>query len=283
MSKTKYYCFTLNNYNDNDIQRLRDANDNTRVSYIVFGREVGESGTPHLQGYIELNLRSTMGQVKSILGSRVHLEARRGTAEEASAYCKKDGEFEEFGTISSSAQGRRTDLESIVERVKEGSGIRAIATEFPGQFIRYHAGIERLVTILQRREMAPSFNGPYRWDVGEFQTLILWGASGIGKTEFAKYLLPNALFVTHLDDLRGFNPETYEGIIFDDMSFVHIHREAQIHLVDYDNPRSIHIRYGTANIPAGTKKIFLTNNHGGHCVSIEDPAIRRRVAIMHLE
>ena len=37
-----------------------------------------------------------------------HLEIQRGSAEEASIYCKKDGEFEEFGEISLNANDRRS-------------------------------------------------------------------------------------------------------------------------------------------------------------------------------
>lgn len=44
-------CLTINNYVDEEVvQKL--LNDD-RFSYIVVGREVGASGTPHLQCYAE--------------------------------------------------------------------------------------------------------------------------------------------------------------------------------------------------------------------------------------
>lgn len=111
-----------------------------------------------------------------------------------------------------------------------------------------------------------------------FQTLIMWGESGTGKTTLALNLLPKALIVSHMDDLRNLSPKHY-GIIFDDMSFTHIPREAQIHLLDWDLARSIHIRYGCAHIPKHTPKIFTTNVPYG-LIFLDDPAINRRTKII---
>jgi len=47
----KRWVFTLNNYTDEDISALADAstvNGGETFSYLVFGREVGESGIPYL-------------------------------------------------------------------------------------------------------------------------------------------------------------------------------------------------------------------------------------------
>lgn len=49
-------------------------------------------------------------------------------------------------------------------------------------------------------------------------------------------------------------------------------------MVDFDDERSIHVRYTTAFIPAGTKKIFTTNVQDGHIYMAGDAAIERRVA-----
>lgn len=113
-------------------------------------------------------------------------------------------------------------------------------------------------------------------------SMIIWGDAGIGKTEYAKFLLGESLMVSHIDDLANFNPEFHNGIIFDDMDFKHFPRTSQIHLLDWDNDRSIHIRYQTAFIPKNTKKIFTTNEFNGSIFNLEDGAIRRRVRIEHL-
>lgn len=59
------------------------------VVYILFGREVGESGTPHLQGTICLRSRKYRSQVKQIIGHNPHLEVTQNLARSIE-YCKKD-------------------------------------------------------------------------------------------------------------------------------------------------------------------------------------------------
>lgn len=120
-----YWCFTLNNYVADDETYLRSVIESDLCTYIVFGRETSESGTPHLQGYIELSTRKRMNQVKTLLGhDRFHLEPRRrnSNAVRASSYCKKDGNFEEFGTLSTPnrGDGKRTELQQVYTAITEG-------------------------------------------------------------------------------------------------------------------------------------------------------------------
>lgn len=120
MSRAKRWCFTLNNPTDDEDQAIGSAGDRDDVEYLVFGRETGESGTPHLQGYVIFTSAIRLSTVKSRLGSqRFHLEVSRGTPREASDYCKKDGDYEEFGDCPDVSQGRRTDLERFFDWCKE--------------------------------------------------------------------------------------------------------------------------------------------------------------------
>ena len=89
--------------------------------------------------------------------------------------------------------------------------------------------------------------------------VILTGETGGGKTQLALNMLPGALMVSHMDMLKFYSPHRYTGIIFDDMSFAHIPREAALHLLDHEQERGIHVRYGLGMLPKDTKKIFTTN------------------------
>jgi len=113
----------------------------------------------------------------------------------------------------------------------------------------------------------------------EFKSTVIVGPSGIGKTVHAKRMATKpALFVSHLDDLKSFDPRRHRSIIFDDMSFTHIPIQGQIHLVDQYEPRSIHVRYGVVKIPRGIEKWFTSNS----AVFTEHPAVKRRINQINL-
>ena len=95
--KSTSYCFTINNYSNADENLLKDL----PYKYLVYGREVGENGTPHLQGYVEFHSKRHFSAVKK-LHTTAHWEVRKGTAQQAAEYCKKDNDFFEDGTISMS-------------------------------------------------------------------------------------------------------------------------------------------------------------------------------------
>lgn len=145
---SKHWVFTLNNYTAEDVEHLRSFSAAERCKYIIWGREVSDSGTPHLQGYVQFKQRVRLNQVKTFLGSqRLHAERMRGTATQASTYCKKEGDFEEHGDIDTE-QGRRTDIERLVEWCRDRTSLpprHEVIREFPGLAMR---GIDRLMDIV---------------------------------------------------------------------------------------------------------------------------------------
>jgi len=141
------------------------------VTYCVFGREVGENGTRHLQGYLELSSRLRINQVKNLLGTqRVHLEMRRGTATQASEYCKKDGDFEEFGELSQNGQGHRSDLDLLQQSLIQGQSLSYISQEHFSSFIKYQRGIQAFRNIHDLKRT---------WICS---VIVYWGRTGTGKT-----------------------------------------------------------------------------------------------------
>ena len=113
-------------------------------------------------------------------------------------------------------------------------------------------------------------------------TLVLFGPTNCGKTALAKALLPDAKLISHMDQLRDFDEDKYTGIIFDDMSFKHMPREGQIHLVDRHQERAIHVRYGCGIIPEGEPVIITTNLPPEGIMKAEDPAIARRCTFVNV-
>ena len=138
MSRAKNWCFTLNNYTQGDVDRLMGLGD--QVQYLVFGREVGESGTRHLQGLVCFPSRKRMNQVKEVIG-QCHLSVTR-YLEQSDEYCKKDGNFESIGSLPQrSNQGQRNDLELFKEDVKQGNldlkSIRELHSEVYAKYPRF--------------------------------------------------------------------------------------------------------------------------------------------------
>lgn len=171
MPQSKHWTFTLNNYDEHDEQAIKSLYESGQVQYYVFGRELGEEGTPHLQGFISFKTRKRFETVKRLLGDRYHIEQRlrNSTNEKAAAYCKKDGDFIEEGVLPPE-RGQRTDLEAIASDIRDGKRSRDIAREHPTVYIKYHRGIERLQFILDT---------PRRWVTTNF---VFYGKTGTGKT-----------------------------------------------------------------------------------------------------
>ncbi|AXQ66326.1 MAG: putative viral replication protein [Cressdnaviricota sp.] len=112
MSKSKNWCFTVNNYTADQEEVLK----NIPCNYLIYGREVGASGTPHLQGYIQLKERKMLSGVRKLLAC--HWEPAKGTPEQNKAYCSKDGDFHEQGVRTQERQ--RTDLIAFMDAVDNG-------------------------------------------------------------------------------------------------------------------------------------------------------------------
>ena len=114
--KAKHWCFTLSNYLQPDLDRLSVPINGTEN--LIYGKEVGASGTPHLQGPVCFQSRKRLSQVKTIIG-QAHCSVTRFLLQSIE-YCKKDGDFTEHGTIPEGRNGERSDLEEFKASVKEG-------------------------------------------------------------------------------------------------------------------------------------------------------------------
>lgn len=138
MSLAKHWCFTLNNYSQDDELRLQALG--PPVVHAVIGREVGESGTPHLQGYLCLSERKRMAFVKRLIGGNPHVEVARNV-QASITYCEKDGDFFVVGAPAEQNTGQRTDLEAFKEDVKQGNhdikSIREIHSEVYAKYTRF--------------------------------------------------------------------------------------------------------------------------------------------------
>lgn len=165
----KHWVFTINNYTADDEQRLRDLATTESVVHLIFGRETGAQGTPHLQGFVSFATRVSFGPVKAKIGQTAHVERAVGTPQQASTYCKKDEDFEEFGVVPGGA-GQRTDLIIIRDKLKSGESLTNIADEHFGTYLRFERSIKSLRSL---------WTEPRTW---ETINTVYYGATGVGKT-----------------------------------------------------------------------------------------------------
>jgi len=186
--RIRSYIFTLNNYTDEEISQLSSGD----YTYIVWGREVGESGTPHLQGFVHFENAKTMSAVHKIKGWK--RSALQPSVKPLSAidYCKKGeqphSEWEEFGVDGPNygknadlyergvfKQGRRSELDAVYELVKSGVSVDEVAWDNPDIYERCHKSLTKIEDIrlrkLRRTEMT--------------EGIWIFGETGSGKSEFA--------------------------------------------------------------------------------------------------
>lgn len=174
-SSSKNWVFTINNPVPED-----DPTQWQAVRYLVFQREIGEEGTPHLQGYVVFNSNKALTGVKK-LNARAHWEVRKGTHAQAREYClKPETRDPSFQPVESgnppNKSGARTDLQGVIDLIQSGASLREISDSDPSTFIRYFKGIERLKALNTVKRDWPC------------DTLILFGLPGTGKSKRATFL-----------------------------------------------------------------------------------------------
>ncbi len=160
MPRNKNHCFTLNNYTDQDIEDIEKFHTNY-CQYMTYSKEVGESGTPHLQGWFILKRESSMKSIKSVGLFKAHLEVMRGSPLENEDYINKQNTATVLGSqniivpnleavmvtllpyiekmkkfiISDSPENLKKKLEEVKKSI-----LYDIAIDYPIQYIRHRTG-----------------------------------------------------------------------------------------------------------------------------------------------
>lgn len=178
MSKFRNWCFTLNNYTNEEALLLLEQK---KFKYIIFGYEIGENGTKHLQGYFELNNPCSINGLKKI-NNRMHLENRKGTQEQAINYCTKNNNIIAYNGEKSNNNGRRKDWQIINDMIRDGKKVNEIIDEGFGslQHIQHFEKIQKYL-------IKPRNRKPY----------VVWihGRSGTGKTKWAFDHFGNDIYI----------------------------------------------------------------------------------------
>jgi hypothetical protein len=153
----KRWCFTLNNYLPNEVHNLHTLGESIDVegsdsicSYLVFGFETAPTtGTPHLQGYLCLRDKARLSRVKEIPGlERAWFAAAAGNHTQASTYCKKGGDYSEWGAIPT--QGAGAQWQAFREWVQSRPvrpSLREVWEEYPNLVARNKSAVLECINI----------------------------------------------------------------------------------------------------------------------------------------
>jgi hypothetical protein len=170
--RVRRFCFTWNNYPLDAEDTLRCIAERKQITYMVVGRESGESGTAHLQGYMHFKHAITFSALKRLLPS-VHIERARGTGAENLAYCSKDGDFFEIGELPKEAGDSGAAVWSSILSAAESGNWTWIKREYPRIWIAFR---ERLLSMRVPRTGVIDGDTMNEWWVG---------TTGTGKSRLA--------------------------------------------------------------------------------------------------
>lgn len=168
--KHRRWCFTWNNPPEDLTDFIAWLED----FKFVYGHEIGEEGTPHLQGFVEFNGGVTYTYV------RKHAECwwTPANGDDASnwAYCTKSGDFvtSHPDGFPVKKPGRRTDIEIVKSIVEDGGGMRRVVDEVSSYQACKHA--ELYLKYKEAPRTTPT------------ECIWIYGPSGAGKTQRAMEL-----------------------------------------------------------------------------------------------
>lgn len=165
------WCFTWNNPDG-----VPDPDLLPGCKYMVAQMEIGESGTLHYQGFLQMERSVRIARLKEWLPS-AHFEKRRGTSDEARAYCMKEGRLEdpiEWGQYTT--QGQRSDLLLIKRKLDQGTRLVDILEDEAcfSTVLRNHRALQWYQSV-KKRVAAPIT-----------EVVVIVGPTGTGKTTYAK-------------------------------------------------------------------------------------------------
>lgn len=240
--RSKRWLFTLNNYTEEEESVLQSLVSQGSATYLVYGRERGAQGTPHLQGYIETKTKCGLRSMKRLI-PRAHLEKANGSSQENRVYCTKEDE-NPFEDGSPMVQGQRSDLEEIRTQLDSGVTMTEIAEKHFSKWVVYRRSFQAYAALKQPKR---------NWVT---QVHVLWGITGTGKTRFAHSECPDDQLWTP-GDFNWF--DGYEGqdyVIVDDYRGEY---PIQMFLKLFDRyPMQVPIKGGFTNWKPRT--VYITSN-----------------------
>lgn len=240
------WVFTINNYSSAEEDLVKALAQNCK--YAICGREVGESGTPHLQGFLNLKKKMRFNAVKNALGGRCHLEPARGDDCQNRDYCSKGGDIlcEEGEPVK---ERQRTDLTTAVKLLTETRDLTHVASACPEVFVKFHRGLKELLLY------HPDMMQQRAWKT---KVTVYCGSPGVGKSRLVYEMAPKAYWKPRGRWWDGYN--FHEDVVLDDF-YGWLPFDDLLRLCDR-YPLRVETKGGTMSMLA--KHIWITSNRLPH-------------------
>lgn len=212
--QAKHWIVVINNPTESDYA-IFVAN-RPLFEYYVIGKEKGEAKeTPHIQGYVALKKKLRMKALSKIF-PRAYLEVKRGTPKQAADYCKKDGDFEEWGELPAAQTEKATaaSAERYTEARKsaEEGRLDDIDDEL---FIKHYTNLKKIAQDTRNR-IVPS---DLTWKSGHPPNDWYYGPTGTGKSFTARSNNPG--FYLKMNNKWWENYEGEACVLIEDIGRTH--------------------------------------------------------------
>lgn len=175
------------------------------------GNEIGDNGTPHIQGFIVMKVRTTLQRMSRLL-PRAHLEVMKGTPREAAEYCKKDGDYFEDGDLdkidhNGGGSGGRAKAQRYRDCIKlaKAGDFNAIEEDHPDMYWNSYHTMKRI-----------AMDNPIKCKaLDKLDNEWIYGVPGIGKSRLARHENPEVYIKSHNKWWLGYKHEPV--VLIDDL------------------------------------------------------------------
>ena len=239
----KHWCFTLNNPGEEEVPEWP-----VDVEYYVIGIETGASGTPHWQGYVCFAKKLRLTALKKLM-PRAHWEVMRGTPQQASDYCKKDGNYQEDGILPKSKNVAGGQATKRKYEIAYDLAVAGNLEDIDKDLLTKHYNTYKRIRTDNQEKIPPIDTLLHEWH---------YGPTGTGKSRFVREKYPDAFIKDANKWWDGYNGE--EVVIIEDIDKYDIKLGRHLKLwgdhyafpADMKNQGKLDIR---------PKKVIITSNY----------------------
>lgn len=278
--RSRNWFFTLNNYGVGDIEYLRGLIGEGSVTYLVFQEEIGDSGTPHLQGVITGKTVMSQDRAKALISNRAHVEIPRNL-QEAIEYCKK-ARTRVVGTAPIEL-GVRPDTPKEKGKKEKDRWAEAIRLTREGRLEEVHPQI--LVQNCKNLEhLENRFKAALRLENTFEQMLWFVGKTGTGKSRTARDMFPEAYIKNVSKWWDGYRMQ--EAVIIDEIQPANATTDLVSELKKWTDHYPFNAEVKGSSVMIRPKIIVVTSNYFPHEIFLREQDLQpmlRRFRVLEFE